>query len=209
MSRCSFCSRRRSLGRRLRAPRIIGWCTARPPSTRSVPSGFPLRAPPARWYTGRARPADGRQPHARRARSLHGSRHASPLELVSSSCTRAGDTHGGRATVATAQRNMYFGHQKSRPPEWCKHSSERPDHAPRTESEWSLCDCDGACTIRSIIVPRIMQDVKPPACKIGPLALAFHTPAAATAVKAGPLARLPWPCTAVGDRRHQPAPDSP
>lgn len=173
-----------------------------------MPSGFPLRAPPARWYTGRARPADGRQPHARRARSLHGSRHASPLEFVNSSCTRAGDTHGGRATVATAQRICTFGSKKAA--RWSGASTQaNGPTTPPEGREWSLCDCDGACTIRSIIVPRIMQDVKPPACKIGPLALAFHTPAAATAVKAGPLARLPWPCTAVGDRRHQPAPDSP
>ena len=118
VSRCSFCSRRRSFGRRLRAPRIIGWCTARPPSARSMPSGFPLRAPPARWYTGWARPADDRQPHARRAAFLHGRGHTSPLEPVGSSATRAGDTHGGRATVATAQMICTLGSKKATHAEW-------------------------------------------------------------------------------------------
>lgn len=119
VSRCSFCSRRRSLGRRLRAPRIIGWCTARPPSARSMPSGYiPLRAPPARWYTGRARPADGRQPHARRVDSMRELDHTSPLEPVGSSATRAGDTHGGRATVATAQRICTLGSKKATHAEW-------------------------------------------------------------------------------------------
>ena len=39
MSRGSFCSRRRSIGRRLRAPEIIRRCTARPPLLGSVPGG--------------------------------------------------------------------------------------------------------------------------------------------------------------------------
>lgn len=94
--------RRRSFGRRLRAPRIIGRCTARPPSARSAPAPCGARAPPPAWYTGAGHPADDRRPHARRAASLHGCGQSSPLEPVGSSCTRAGDTHGGRATVATA-----------------------------------------------------------------------------------------------------------
>lgn len=153
-----------------------------------MPSGFPLRAPPARWYTGRARPADDRQPHARRAASLHGRGHTSPLELVSSSCTRAGDTHGGRATVATAQRICTLGSKKAA--RWSGASTQaNGPTTPPEGREWSLYDCDGACTIREYIVSRIMQDVKPPACKIGPLALAFHIPAAAVTVKAGRAAR--------------------
>lgn len=109
--------RRRSFGRRLSAPTIIR--NERGPRyvMSEPPAPFGARAPPPVWYTGTGRPADGRRTHARRAHSLRGLCQTSPLEPVGSSATRAGDTHGGRATVATAQ-NMYLRQQKNRPLEW-------------------------------------------------------------------------------------------
>lgn len=89
-----------------------------------------VAAPPPAWYTGAGHPADGRRPHARRAAFLHERGHTSPLELVSSSCTRAGEVSRRAGHGSHGPKDMYFGQQKSRPPEWCKHSSERPDHAP-------------------------------------------------------------------------------
>lgn len=90
-----FWIRRRSLGRRLRAPAIIPRCAARPRSCRSTPAPIGARTPPPAWYTGAGHPADGRRPHARRGHFLHGLAQSSPFAPVDTSATRAGDTHGG------------------------------------------------------------------------------------------------------------------
>lgn len=104
-----FCLCRRSFGRRLWARVIIHGRAARPVSYNA--HARPLmgaRAPPPAWYTGAGHPADGRQPHTRRAAFLHERGHTSPLVLVNTSTTRAGDISRRAAHGSHGRIFMYF-----------------------------------------------------------------------------------------------------
>ena len=155
-----------------------------------------VAAPPPAWYTGAGHPADGRRPHARRAASLHERGHTSPLEPVGPSATRAGDTHGGRATVATAHKICTLGSKKSHPCGVVAALHGWPDHGPQAVSGRYLVVADTA-TIRSTIIPRHNAGCQGQTCKNSRSCAALRplstTPARSRSAVKAALARSPWP----------------